>query len=614
MASIEDLKAGHIEPEAVKKTRQTINLSTLTGGGEKRDRSKADLSNLPKQSPDEDPVEIKESIQKEILGPGGPFESYVNEKIKESRAYMEEFQNRSELEKAERADEGADPLDDIDSEDIDTAISEATLRPTILLEPVSAASVTPVVKEEQKMDDNMQVIDLVSKPSAAEVVLGEPSVEMRPIEVQEPVDEIIDEEAISEEPDPVVLDDTTEEQSVIEEDNDVAEQQPVQPQPVQPSKPKNTVAQTIDNVTRKYMAIDDEEDEVEEEEVTTDTSTEEDDEEEARLNELKALITEKIKPVAKRLDLSTFTVSNKGTMSNNILNGSSAAVAKWVLPATGAVIEMREISGTNIENLREHLERNVPNIRAALKIIYDHITSPKPESFEVWLKSIAFTDYDHLFMAIYIASFAEANYLPIDCQAAGCGKVYLTDSVPIMSMVDFKDKESEDKFWKLYKSEPTNGDGLYTTEVVALSDKIAVSFVEPSLYSVLIENQYFDNDFQEKYSQIITQLPYIDRMYSIDAASHQLIPIEWKEYPTNAARTARSKVQRYHKIINSLPADQNAIITACINAINDRINWFTYQLPETTCPKCGHVNPAQKDQAASALVFLRSRLAVLATI
>jgi hypothetical protein len=262
--------------------------------------------------------------------------------------------------------------------------------------------------------------------------------------------------------------------------------------------------------------------------------------------------------------------------------------------------------------MRSLLSRRIPDMRGALKIIYDHVVSPKPDSFDNWMKSIAFADYDHLFMAIYIAAFAESNFLPIDC--AECGKPYLTDDIEIMDMVKFKDEESEEKFTKLYNSDAVNPNGLYVTENVAISEKFAIAFREPSIYSVLIESQYFDDKFNRRYQQTIAIMPYIDQIFYIDVENRRLVPIEFKLIANDPAKTARLKSKKLDAILNTLTVDQNAILATFTQKINERTDWFTYQIPASTCPNCKHENPAAEDQSASSLVFLRNRLGALATI
>jgi hypothetical protein len=216
-------------------------------------------------------------------------------------------------------------------------------------------------------------------------------------------------------------------------------------------------------------------------------------------------------------------------------------------------------------------------------------------------------------MCVYISSFADSNYIPIDCIAPGCRKPYLSENIAIMDMVKFADEEHEKKFWEIYNSDIVESKGLYVSEVVPISKNFAIGFKEPSLYDVMIESAYFNSDFVERYGQIVQYIPFIDSIYHIDYSNRSLVPIEFEVYANNIARTARSKVQRYDKVINTMSADENAIIAAYIRKINEKTEWFTYQIPETTCPHCGKTTPAVGDQQASALVFLRNRLALLAT-
>ena len=109
-------------------------------------------------------------------------------------------------------------------------------------------------------------------------------------------------------------------------------------------------------------------------------------------------------------------------------------------------------------------------------------------------------------------------------------------------------------------------------------------------------------------------MPYVDNIYYIDMANRCLVPIEFKQIANDPSKTARLKVKKIDAILNSFTVDENSILSAYTDKINNRVDWFTYQIPETTCPNCKHVNPADENQTASALVFLRNRLGALATI
>ena len=578
----------------------------------KEERVSADFSGLPKNSRDDtEHIDLHESIENDVFKEGGPFDQYLANKMQEYKADMEKLDaaiEEKKLEDEEKAAVDANPenekileYNESDKEDVDTNIAQAQTYRSINIQrreekPMREENIKEELKDEVLEEDYYDDEDEVQEDEG-DIYEGDFAEEDdNPVSYEPPKTKVKLEE----------YPDATEKI----EDEVVSEPIKVEPTPAKKSAP---IAAKVAKVARTYMAIEDNDSDDEEEgNSTTNVEVTDDDD---QLNSLKALISEKIKPVSKKLNLDGFTIARKGTTSNNILQTESAAVAKWVLPNTGIVIQMREISGANMELIRSNLDRRpVPNIRGALKIIYDHIVSPKPDSFEAWLKGVAYADYDNLFMAAYIASFAEANYLPIDCTNESCGKAYLTDNIDIMSMVKFNSKETEEKFWDLYNSDVVNGDSLYVTKVTPISDKFAVAFKEPSLYDTMIESGYFNDEFNNKYANTIAYLPYIDEIYYIDEVNKALVPIDYKRYDNNISRTARSKVMRYNKVFNTLNADQNSIITAHVNAINERVNWFTYQIPETTCPECGFVNPANDGQTASSLLFLRNRLAVLVTI
>ena len=167
----------------------------------------------------------------------------------------------------------------------------------------------------------------------------------------------------------------------------------------------------------------------------------------------------------------------------------------------------------------------------------------------------------------------------------------------------------------IYESDTVEGKGLYASDIIPISDKFALGFVEPSLYNVLIETGYYNNEFVAKYAQTIEVSPFINKIYFIDAANSKLVPVDYKIYDNNISKSSRSKIVRYNQIMETFNADQRSYVSAHINAINTKDeNDVTYQIPETTCPTCGKVNPAIKNQTASSLVFLRNRLGVLATI
>ena len=346
---------------------------------------------------------------------------------------------------------------------------------------------------------------------------------------------------------------------------------------------------------------------VEEEEIV------ETDDSEDVLKHLQKLATEKLKPVSKKLDISSFTVLKK-PVSNvaTMFKESSSRVAKWVLPTQDSIILMKEFSGAELEKLREYSEntRSVDALNRRFKMIYDHIMSPKPAAFDTWLKTTPFDDIDSYFFAIYIASFKGANYLPADCINPACKETYLSDNVDIMSMVEFENDAAKNSFLKLYQSEAVPaGKGIYCTEIVPMNNKVAISFRQPSIYNVF-EIAAIDDKTRADYSSIIDYIPYIDTIYSIDMNNHQLIPIGYKMFADNNQRTIRSKIQKFHQILSTLTVDEFAIVKAYVKAIAEKNSGIYYTYPAIECPKC-HTSTEKQRTTAEELVFTRYQLGTL---
>lgn len=350
----------------------------------------------------------------------------------------------------------------------------------------------------------------------------------------------------------------------------------------------------------------------EEEDDSSDDNETDDDDTNRYLEIIKSEISKRIKPVSKKMDITSFTIQSKPTMSNNIFESKEVPVAKWALPTTGVTFKIKEILGSSIEKIRSSISSG--DMNTVLKIIYDSIVSPKPDSMEAWAKSIAYDDFDHLFMGIYIAAFVDSNYISMTCTNDKCkDKVFVTDNVPVKEMVKFKDKDAEKKFKELLESNATNPKGLITSEIVPISEHFAIGFKIPSLYDIYVEDRFVDQAFREKYDIASAVTPYVDKFYVIDQANQQLVPVGYKEYVNNKAKTAKSKIVKYNKILSTLEMDEVNIIKAYMAKIVQDSQIISYEIPETTCPYCGTKIEAQPAQA-SQLLFQRNQLSLLVNI
>jgi len=366
-------------------------------------------------------------------------------------------------------------------------------------------------------------------------------------------------------------------------------------------------------------SIEEEEEESSEEEVVYDETQDATNNDEDLLAKLKSLATERLKPVSKRMDISSFTVVKKPISNVKQFKVNPVKSAKWVLMYQQATVFMKEFTGAELEKLREFTQDasnpRMPNTSALMRryrMIYDHITSPKPATFEQWLKTTPVYDEDSYFFAIYIASFKGANYIPRDCvDTDKCKETWLTDDIPIMDMVKFGSDEAKAKFTKIYHEEDssTTKAGLYVSEVVPISANVAIAFKEPSLYN-RVEFLSLDNDFRNKYSSIIDYIPYIDSMYFINEEDQTLIPVGYKSFSDNTIKTTKSKVQQFAKVLDTLSIDEFGIIRPYVRAIEERSSGVSFILPESTCPKCQKVVP-EVETSAEELLFTRYQLGAL---
>ena len=334
-----------------------------------------------------------------------------------------------------------------------------------------------------------------------------------------------------------------------------------------------------------------------------------------RLKHLQKLAIEKLKPVSQKLDISSFTIVKKPVIDvKNSLKADTKRTAKWVLPYQEAVIHISEFSGAELEKLREFSQsRTADSYTKRFKMIYDHITSSKATPFEAWLKCTPWRDVDHIYFAIYIASYKGANYLPVTCPNKDCNEQFLTDNLDIMKMVKFDDDKAMNKFSEIYQSEETaaSGSGMYCSEMVPLNDKIAITFREPSIADV-IEIMTLERRQLDKFSSTITALPYIDKIYLIDMESKSLTPVSYKMYPDNPTKTTVSKIAKYDSVLGTLNGDGYSPIQSYIRAIEEKTVGINYLLPSVNCPKCGSVTN-EVITTAEDLVFTRYQLGALTT-
>lgn len=561
MSEIDKLRDGAIMIDA--SSPQKIDIGTSTGS-----RVKADLSSLPQHNESEQiGVEIKESLAKDILeGEGSPFSEYLKEKEEEMKERMARFDDEqaianeaAEREELSHEDEGEVQIGTESMFSGDTPVAEHTVVDT-----------RPV----EKKNLDIATIDLEEDTTNGSEAIKEVTAVVDHDEVYEAVEKAV--EMSKEESDTGIV------TEVKNPDIDV--------------EVETIAGQVIDD----------------EEKSSVNTNMDQDE----TLKKLQGLITERIKPVSKKLDISSFTLVKKPTADIRVISQEAKArAAKWVLPNQKNVVIMREFTGSELEMLRSYSEdsSSLTMLSKKWKMIYDHIESPKPVDYTTWLKSTPFADLDHYFFAVFIASYKGANFLPMDCTNTKCtDKTWLTEDMPILDMVKFETEEAKNEFTKLYTSEDqTTGKGLYCSEIIPLTENVAIGFKEPSAYS-LFEIASLDDTFKEKHAAILQVAPYIDALYLLNTTEQTITPVGYEVFPNNASKTVKSKIKKFESVIATLNTDEFGLIKSYVRAVMERDSGMRYRYPSVTCPACG-TKTEEAIVSAEELVFTRYQLGALAS-
>jgi hypothetical protein len=598
------------KPEDIIKERKPITTASNKKSG-KEDRVTIDLTNLAQPKPNAN-VEVRESPIKDILdenNPDSPFAKYLTRKEKEMDDYISELDHQQELAENDFIDEDGNNtandgavigVESINNIDVTNEGSTDMSDYNVSVEDTSSLNIDITGGSKDTFDDE----EIIEEAPVEEENVDSDDYSLDDIDI----DGVEVDDSVSINTGEINMDEELDSIAEDTEENIMAEQPKVEEK----------------KVVKKAASISDDELEIETDIIDADTSdldveNEEDNQQVANdddetLKELRKMATETLKPAAQSLDITSFTIAKKPSANLKLLNTESKVnAAKWVLPTQNAIVIMKEFLGAELEELRANSEssQSLMQLTRRYRMIYDHIVSNKAGSFEAWTKVTPFADADHYFFAAYIASFKGSNFMPMTCRNRECNKMSLSKDIPVLDMIKFDDDEAKAKFLELYKSTRENPRALYATEVIPLSDKVAISFKEASIYS-LFEIASLDENFKVRYSSIIDYVPYIDSMYMIDAANHSLIPVGYKVYPDNAVKTTKSKITMFSKVLNTLSIDQFGPVKAYVADLITRRSkiGFKYILPEMSCPYCGS-KIDELDTSAEELLFTRYQLGAL---
>lgn len=334
------------------------------------------------------------------------------------------------------------------------------------------------------------------------------------------------------------------------------------------------------------------------------------------LNDLKAQVKERISPKRNKLDFSKFTIAQKAISAQKVMKLAVSAhqnIADWVLPSAKRAISVTGLSGPEILKLNpENSNRNRQNtFRDMYRVIYDHIYDGNKPEFEAWLKQTRFVDLQHIYFALYMATFGGSNFINYSCPQ--CKKVFIKDNIDFKDMVIYANDEAKTTIQSLLKMDTTSkSKDTYESTLIQVSDNYAFAIRTPSIWNVIIETASLSDQFLQKHADLIDMVAYIDSAYIIDHANNQLIPVDTKPEPNDMAKTAARRIKAMYDIISTLSSEEFYAMRNAINEFDEFANnSVSYQIPACTCPHCAAEIPANTEITPDSMLFTRHQLAAI---
>ena len=330
---------------------------------------------------------------------------------------------------------------------------------------------------------------------------------------------------------------------------------------------------------------------------------------------LKSAAKETIKPNMKTIDLSKFKISDRGVKASAVIlkEESKSDVADWVMYESGYPIAMSGLTGPELIKLDpENSNRNRLNtLKDIHKIIYDHVVDAKKPSFTEWMKQTKYSDIDHIYFALYKATFNGSNYISYQCP--DCKKVFI-NTVKFDDMIKYKDDKVKEKVQNILSKSTDIGAIEYNVDLVQASDTYVFGMKTPSIYNVVIEMASLPDKIQEKYADLINTISYIDSVYTIDYTNMQLIPVIIPVVKDDPVKSSIKKIKILYDILKRLSSDEYYTLRGYINKIDELSSEVSYIVPGAKCPDCEKEIPANEETSAAGLLFTRHHLGAFANM
>jgi len=334
----------------------------------------------------------------------------------------------------------------------------------------------------------------------------------------------------------------------------------------------------------------------------------EDDERESIFKNFQKDVRSITNPIKNKINLKNFKIAKESISPAKIhMTISDISTADHFLPNANRVITCSALSGPEMLRMNpENSNRSrINTLREIYNIIYRHVESKKPSSVDEWLKNMRFSDIDHIYFALYKATFGGSNFIHYECPNNSCGNVFIKD-ISFDDLIKYDNDEIKDKMKELFMSGndsiPENNVELYQ-----ITDELVVGLRNPSIWNVVIETASLSDNFLEKYEELIDVISYIDSIYTIDMQTSSLIPIDLKPDKNDVAKSSARRIKILADVLRKLPSDNYYQLRADIANAFPNISSVSYKIPECTCPKC-NTSIGETAIGAQQLLFMRHQL------
>lgn len=331
------------------------------------------------------------------------------------------------------------------------------------------------------------------------------------------------------------------------------------------------------------------------------------------LNELRTAVRQNIPSIKNRINLRDFKISDTPMSAAAVAGFSIKDInqADWILPNAKRVVTVRGLSGPELFAMdpRNSNKNKINTFRQIYGIIYKHIVSKKPSTFDEWLKVTRFSDIDHIYAALHRATFSGSNFVHFDCPE--CNHIFVKDFT-FDEMVHYDNDEAKAKAEKLLNQNNTSIPD-YEVQLNQISDDYAVGLKDPSIWSMVMETAALSDEFLSKYEDLMDTMSFIDSVYKIDRENQSLIPIDFAYDAKDPAKSTARKITILSEIIRNLSSDSYFELRTKIAQLFSSNSDISYQIPAAVCPKCGHKFDAETSSAMQ-ILFMRHQLGALGVI